>query len=91
MLKGGKTHSQVIVTFHMKRKPLFYEATLMTPMFMLNIVGILTFLLPSYGGTKLNITANIFLALLMPWLIIVRLMPSTAHNVPMLIELCFFR
>ncbi|XP_063712105.1 neuronal acetylcholine receptor subunit beta-2-like [Symsagittifera roscoffensis] len=87
---GGYNHSQVTVTFHLKRKPLFYEATLLTPMFMLNIVGILTFLLPSYGGTKLNITANIFLAFIMPWLIIVRLMPSTAHNIPLLIEYCFF-
>ncbi|XP_075265680.1 neuronal acetylcholine receptor subunit beta-2-like, partial [Convolutriloba macropyga] len=87
---GGYNHSQAIVTFHLRRKPLFYEATLLTPMHMLNIVGVLTFLLPSYGGTKLNITANIFLAFIMPWLIIVRLIPSTAHSIPLLIEYCFF-
>jgi len=66
------------------RKPLFYIVNLIVPCINISVLAVLVFILPSESKKKITLSISILVALLVFYLLLIELIPSTSLVIPLL-------
>nr|XP_011421160.3 neuronal acetylcholine receptor subunit alpha-9 [Crassostrea gigas] len=78
----GGFFSQVTYTIKMKRRPVFFMATIVVPFFIITIISLVGFALPSISGEKITFHTTILLATVVFLLLVQDQFPSTSETFP---------
>ncbi|XP_057202165.1 5-hydroxytryptamine receptor 3A-like isoform X1 [Triplophysa rosa] len=73
---------QLIYTFTMKRRPLLYVITFISPVFCFLVLDVASFFIDAGGGEKLSFKVTLLLSISVLLLILNDKLPSTANEVP---------
>ncbi|XP_077986140.1 acetylcholine receptor subunit alpha-like [Glandiceps talaboti] len=83
-------YSMLTYTIVLERKPLFYVVNLVVPCFVLTVLTLFTFYLPSDSGEKMTLGISILLTLAVYSVIIADSMPPTSTGIPLLHQYVMF-
>ena len=78
--------SLVIFTFHVTRKPLFYQCWLITPTLIIILLVPLVFYLPVEAGEKLGLSISLTLTCTLPLMLCSKYMSNGGETVPMILQ-----
>ena len=81
-----------VFTFFLKlrRKPLFYTVNMIVPCVLISFMSICVFYLPADAGEKMTMCISIMLALVVFILLLSKILPPTAVNVPLIAKFLLF-
>lgn len=74
----------VIFTLHLKRKPTFFLINIISPVILLSVLNIFTFMLPVESGEKAGFSVTVFLALAVFLTIISDQLPNNSDTVSLM-------
>ncbi|XP_070554925.1 neuronal acetylcholine receptor subunit alpha-6-like [Ptychodera flava] len=77
----GSTFTDVIFTVTFHRKSSFFTVNFVTPSVIVSVLALLSFCLPPNNGEKVNLCVTIVLGLIVFTLVLVNVIPQTAHSI----------
>ena len=78
------TYPMYTVTLELQRKPSFYVMILMVPCFLISLISIIGFLLPSESGEKVSLQLAALLSYSLVFLLVVDIIPPVGGNFPLI-------
>ena len=78
------TYPIFTVTIELHRKPNFYVMILMVPSFLVSLISVIGFLLPSESGEKVSLQLTGLLSYSLVFLVIVDIIPPVGGNFPLI-------
>ncbi|GAB6031197.1 Acetylcholine Receptor [Chamberlinius hualienensis] len=81
-----ETYPDIVFNISLRRKTLFYTVNLIIPCVGISYLSVLVFYLPVDSGEKVTLSISIMLSLVMFFMLITEIMPSTSLAVPLLVH-----
>jgi hypothetical protein len=81
---------ELVYTFKIRRKTLFYTVNLIIPTVLLCFLSIFIFYLPADDGEKMTFCISILLALIVFLLLVSRILPPTSTSIPLISKYLLF-
>jgi nicotinic acetylcholine receptor, invertebrate len=81
---------ELVYTFKIRRKTLFYTVNLIIPTVFLCFLSIFVFYLPADDGEKMTFCISILLALIVFLLLVSRILPPTSTSIPLISKYLLF-
>ena len=78
------SYPEIVFTLVLSRKPLYYILTVMVPCFMLSLVNLMVFVLPTESGEKVSLGITNVLALVLFQQLIGETMPPVSDKSPLI-------
>lgn len=85
----GEEINQLVFTFRIRRKTLFYTVNLITPCVLISFVTVCVFALPADAGEKMTLCISILLALVVFLLLISKILPPSL-KIPLIAKYLLF-
>ena len=77
---------EIVITFHIRRKTLYYMYNIVFPCMMMSTLTVLVFCLPPDSGEKIALGVTVLLAVSVFMLAIAEKMPETSESIPLIGE-----
>ena len=75
---------EIVITFHIRRKTLYYMYNIVFPCMMMSTLTVLVFCLPPDSGEKIALGVTVLLAFSVFMLAIAEKMPETSESIPLI-------
>ncbi|XP_072043396.1 neuronal acetylcholine receptor subunit alpha-7-like [Amphiura filiformis] len=77
-------YSEIVFTLFLTRRPTFYVLTVTIPCFLLSVINVMVFILPTESGEKVSLGITNVLALVLFQQLIAGIMPPTSDKSPLI-------
>ena len=88
--KEDEVKQEMIFFLKVRRKPLFYTVNMIVPCVLISFLSACVFYLPADAGEKMTMCISIMLALVVFILLLSKILPPTAVNVPLIAKFLLF-
>ena len=88
--EDGEAREEIIFFLKLRRKPLFYTVNMIVPCVLICFLSACVFYLPADAGEKMTMCISIMLALVVFILLLSKILPPTAVNVPLVAKFLLF-
>ena len=86
----NEVREEIVFFLKLRRKPLFYTVNMIVPCVLICFLSACVFYLPADAGEKMTMSISIMLALVVFILLLSKILPPTAVNVPLVAKFLLF-
>jgi hypothetical protein len=86
----NKTKMHMVYKIKMRRKSLFYTVNVIIPTFLISVLSVCVFYLPTDDGEKITLSLSVLFSLIVFFLLIAKMIPPTSVVVPLISKYLLF-